>query len=233
MKMNLCHAWRSGCDSRRKNAIARSTKIGHTILAVLALLFLGALSANANLIQKSDPRFGANSLIDDTRTGLVWLYLPASLDLSYSQAEADMVPGGEFAGFRHATAEGVLSLYNSAGFGEGFFGPSSPDYQNVTALISLMDPTNSAGASGITGTFEPGASDAVAMAYIGVGYSGGGQGFFVTASLGSPGTTSTDYGLGTAFPDVGNWMVVVPEPSSLALTIAGGAFLVALFKRRT
>ena len=40
------------------------------------------------------------------------------------------------------------------------------------------------------------------------------------------------YGLDTHFPTVGNWMVVVPEPSSYALLLVAGALMMVLPRRR-
>ena len=71
----------------------------HITAAVLVMLSFARLPAKADLYQVDDPRWGAGSMTLDTRTGLTWLDLPFSQDLSYSQAEAEMLPGGEFAGF--------------------------------------------------------------------------------------------------------------------------------------
>jgi hypothetical protein len=61
------------------------------------------------------------------------------------------------------------------------------------------------------------------MDYMAFSYYGDVAGYTVTA-VSSP----TYYGLGTAYPSVGNWLVVVPEPSACALMCAGGALTLLL-----
>ena len=115
-------------------------------------------------------------------------------------------------------------MYNSAGFGEGFIGLQSPSYPNVASLISLLGETDPTGIAGITGTLESSANGPMAdMDYMVSSYFGDVLGYTVTA-VSSP----TYYGLGTAYPSVGNWLVVVPEPSACTLMFAGGALTLLL-----
>ena len=123
-----------------------------------------------------------------------------------------MQPGGQFAGFRHATAPEVASLYASAGFGEGFIAESSGSFQNVVSLISLLGMPAGSGAVGITGSLD--GNEAALVAYMSYGSVGDTRGYSVTANM-----PTTKYGLDTQFPSAGNWLVVVPEPSSGALLL--------------
>ena len=202
--------------------------IKSAIVAALVSLCLSGVPANAGLLQLDSPRFGANSLTLDTGTGLTWLDLPFTLDLSYLDAEAATQPGGQFAGFRHATAQEVLSLYGSAGFGEGLLLQSSPSFQKVVSLVSLVGQSSAQDgapeALGITGTLVDGPAVLAAMDYELV--SG------TPAYLVSAGTAGARYGLGTHFPTVGNWMVVVPEPSAYALLLVAGALMMLLPRLR-
>ncbi len=200
--------------------------INHTTLAALVSLCLAGLPARADLLQLDSPRFGANSLTLDTRTGLTWLDLPFTLDLSYLGAEAATQPGGQLAGFRHATAQEVLSLYGSAGFGEGLILQSNPSFQSVVSLISLVGQTSTQDgapeAFGLTATLVDGASELASMDY--------------ETFSGTPAylvDSTTRYGLDTHYPTIGNWMVVVPEPSTCALLLAAGALMVLLPRRRS
>jgi len=199
-----------------------------TTLAALVSLCLTGVPAHADLLQRDSPRFGANSLTLDTGTGLTWLDLPFTLDLSYLDAEAATQPGGKFTGFRHATAQEVQSLYGSAGFGEGLILQSSPSFQNVASLISLVGQSSAQDgapeALGITGTLVNGHAVLAAMDYLLVN---GTPGYLVSAVTGG-----AQYGLDTHFPTVGNWMVVVPEPSSYALLLVAGALMMVLPRRR-
>jgi hypothetical protein len=189
--------------------------------AVLVLLSFARLPAKADLYQLDDPRWGTGSLTLDTQTGLTWLDLPFSQDLSYLQAEAAMQPGGEFAGFRHATADEVASLYASAGFGEGFIPASTTSSQDVLSLISLIGATGGTDTAGITGSLD--SHGLALLAYLNNVSINSEPGYLVTATAG------TSYGLDTHYYDVGNWMVAVPEPSTCSLLLL--ALALALIPR--
>ena len=103
--------------------------IRQTVLTMAVLILLTGWSAKGQLLQENDPQFGANSLTYDSTTGLTWLDLSFSQGLSYSQTLAAMQAGGQFDGFRFATADEVQSLFNSAEFGQGFITQSDPGYQ--------------------------------------------------------------------------------------------------------
>ncbi len=175
------------------------------------------------LVSADDPRFGPNSLTVDTRTGLTWLDLPLSSDFSYLQAEAATQSGGRFAGFRHATVLEVLSLYNSAGFGEGLVAQSDPNYPNAVALMSMVGETDPGSAVGISGTLN--ASGLALAPWIGYSSFDNVDGIMLTTSRQMPGTYSALYDLDTHYPTVGNWLVEVPEPSVAALLLMAPALL--------
>ncbi len=110
-----------------------------TILAALFSASVTQLSAQSYLQEGNSPSFGANSVTDDSRTGLIWLDMPFSAGLSYDQALADTAPGGIFYGYRFATVQEVLGLYYSAGIpATGYYSLSTPAIQN---LISLIGPS--------------------------------------------------------------------------------------------
>jgi hypothetical protein len=122
--------------------------------AVLALLFMAALPAEAILYQYTDPQFGPDSVTVDTSTGLGWLNLNASTGLSYEQVLADTQPGGIFSGFRYATVPEIMNFYSSVGIpGPGYYPLSSPSIQ---ALFSLVGSTSTLfgrpALAGISGT---------------------------------------------------------------------------------
>ena len=175
------------------------------------------------LVSADDPRFGPNSLTVDTRTGLTWLDLPLSSDFSYLQAEAATQSGGRFVGFRHATVLEVLSLYNSAGFGEGLVAQSDPNYPNAVALMSMIGETYPGAVVGVSGTLN-GRGQALAP-WIGYSSFNNVDGIMITTSRQLPGTYSALYDLDIHFPTVGNWLVEVPEPSIPALLLITPALL--------
>jgi hypothetical protein len=187
-------------------------------LTVLWVGFVGSVSGQ-NLVSADDPRFGPNSLTVDTRTGLTWLDLPFSVNYSYDEAEAATQNGGIFEGFRHATVEEVLSLYNSAGLEEGLVAQTDPNYPNAVALLSMIGETemNPQSAVGISATLN---SAGLALApFISYSSFNNVDGIMVTTSRQLPGTYSALYGLTDSFPTVGNWLVEVPEPSSSTLLL--------------
>ncbi len=192
-----------------------------TIAGVILVSFT-RFFAKADLLSAYDPRWGADSLTIDTRTGLTWLDLPFTLNLSYLQAEASMRPGGSLEGLRHATAAEVASLYSSAGFEQGIIAESDPRSQKVVSLISMVGTTGASDAVGITGSID---SRGLAL-MVGMNYAraNGAPVYIVTAT-----GPATAYGLSTRAPSVGNWLVLVPEPSSWALLLMGGS-LVLVFR---
>ena len=102
-------------------------------LTAFAAAGLWTLNSYAELVSGSDPRFGPDSITLDSRTGLAWLDLTFTTNLSYNQLVTGLQPGGRFAGFRFATPDEVLSLYTSAGFGEGYYLQGDPPYGEVAS----------------------------------------------------------------------------------------------------
>ena len=194
---------------------------------VLAILWIGMAGAVTGqvLVSADDPRFGPHSLTVDTRTGLTWLDLPYSMNYSYDEAEAATQNGGLFEGFRHATVEEVLSLYNSAGLKEGLVAQTDPNYPNAVALLLMIGETEMypQSAVGISATLT---SDGLARApFIGYSSFDNVDGIMLTTSRQLPGTYSALYSLNLSFPTVGNWLVEVPEPSSSTLLLMAPVLL--------
>lgn len=199
--------------------------IQNTVLTVLVFVSAG-LTAQADLYVESGQQFGPDSLIYDSRTGLTWLKLTFSEGLSYSQTSADFQPGAQFAGFRYATADEVLSLFNSAGFGQGTLTQTDPGYSAAGALMSLIGMTAGGETVGITGTLVNWGDTSLAeLSYI--TFNPGTSVYYVVGTVGN-----TDYALNTSYSSVGNWLVAVPEPSICALIFAGGILVPGLRGRR-
>ena len=199
----------------------------HITLVSVASLLLGGLPAKAILIQSTDPSFGLNSLTIDTSTGLGWLDLTASAGLSYQQVLADTQLGGIFSGFRLATAQEVLTLYNSAGIpGTGDYPASTPA---ILSLISLVSATSFQDghpeAFGITATtYQIGSQFATVGAGMDYFLDNGVPEYQVDGALGQPG-----FGLGETYgtPTVGSWLVAdVPETTDASIYILAAAGLI-------
>jgi hypothetical protein len=80
--------------------------------ACLALAAWASQSAQAAFIQTSDPRFGVDSGVLDTNTGLEWLKVTFSQGLSANQVSPQLGLGGVFSGFRYATRSEFSGLIN-------------------------------------------------------------------------------------------------------------------------
>jgi len=79
-------------------------------ILLLALLVPSVpLKAGAALID-------AGITIEDTNTGMVWLDLNQTVNMSYVSVLAEMQPGGSLAGYRVATTSELGDLFNSYGY---------------------------------------------------------------------------------------------------------------------
>lgn len=206
-------------------------------LTVLVCLSLVQPSAKANLVLTNDPAFGANSLTLDTSTGLGWLNLSVSAGLSYQQVMADTQSGGNFSGFRLATAQEVLDLYASAGIpGTGYYSLSTPAIPSLFALVGTSGTIN--GHPGVlalssTSVF-PGTYCAPAIYVTGIN---GVEEYWVNGGGFESGGTA--YGPTFSYPDVGSWLVKdVPEPADTSFCVLvaavwfGFTFLQRQLRRR-
>ena len=193
-------------------------------LIVTAAVLASSSSIRADLLQASDAHYGADSITIDTASGLAWLDLPFSSGLSYEQALLATAPGGEFAGFRPATAAEVLSLYSDAGIaGTGWVPETSPSLQPILSLIHLVGSTSWQDGNpetlGISGTLGEGVRVVPGLDFA---YRDEVPGYWVT---GIPGQT-LGYGDSTAFPTVGVWLVSsIPEPQPWLIGSLGGVLL--------
>ena len=84
------------------------------LLALIAVAILGAHRAQAELLEVDLNTPGDALVTRDTDTGLDWLDLTESTNLSFDQVEADV--GGFISdGWRHATGAEVCTLFASVG----------------------------------------------------------------------------------------------------------------------
>lgn len=180
------------------------------------MLFLTTSPVRASLYLSSDPIFGPNSVTVDTSTGLGWLNLSFTTDLSYNQVIAETQPGGIFAGFSFATVQQVDGLYASAGI------PATGNYPQATPAIAYLFSL-----IGTTGLYNgyPGFIARSGTSF-GAGNTAGNYApaiyLFHADSVLTYTVSVTQQGSapGNAAPDLGNWLVEeVPEPVSAQLFI--------------
>jgi hypothetical protein len=189
-------------------------------------------TASASLRSADDPRFGMNALTLDTASGLAWLNLLRSTNLSYEDVTLATQPGGVFEGFRYATPEEVFGLFRHAEIASGFVLESSDEAKNVSSLISLLGSTSSQDGRnetfGISGTSSGEPWHGRVVMGLDFFFGNGVPGYLTPFP--SPTLIYADT---TSYPEVGNWLVrVVPEPGIGGFAFAGALILASSAWRR-
>ena len=77
-------------------------------LALVGIVLIFSNTANAALIDNG-------SYTTDSRTGLLWLDLTQTTNLSYDYVSSQLSEGGQFEGWSYATGIQIASLFDSAG----------------------------------------------------------------------------------------------------------------------
>lgn len=82
---------------------------------ILAVLFTALLSTNsiAAIISTDLYALGDNLLTQDSRSGLEWLDLTETNNMTFNEVSSELGTGGMFEGWRYATNEEVVSLWNN------------------------------------------------------------------------------------------------------------------------
>jgi PEP-CTERM motif-containing protein len=184
-----------------------------------------SVEADSPVLVARDSSFGVGTLTLDTLTGLRWLDLPLTVGLNYFQMEAQLGPGGSFAGFRHASRAEVEGLWSSAGIPYTGVGISLAQMQAnfgpVGALESLIGLTSPSGmfTTGMVSDVNPSS-----------------PGMRLRPIMWSPGpgqamAAVNEWASGSSSPDIGHWLVAVPEPSAIALVGLGSAGLIVMRRR--
>ncbi len=108
------------------------------VSAVLCLL--GVCTAQAALISTDDVVFGTGAITLDTATGLEWLDLTKSTDLSFNFVSSQLYLGGQFYGYRYALNSEIGALWTNAGIliSEVTDGNLYPDPANIAPIEALQ-----------------------------------------------------------------------------------------------
>jgi hypothetical protein len=213
-------------------------------IAVCAVSF-GILTGQlqAALISSNDASFGVGSITQDTATGLEWLDVTLSVNLSYNTVSGQFGAGGQFEGFRYGTQAEVDQLFRNAGFAQtdGVF--RTADYSTAQAFMSFVGVTSSSArgddALGVTadliGTLNgTGLRRMFIVSFEFPPFQNPSAGYAV--GLDSPGSSNILDSNAANFR--GSWLVresaaAVPEPASFAIwSLATVAFVVGGIRRR-
>ncbi|MCW8911259.1 MAG: hypothetical protein OQK76_11655, partial [Gammaproteobacteria bacterium] len=106
-------------------------------LASTATVLILSTSANATIIEANWQSVG--DITRDTVSGLNWLDLTETLGMSRIAVEDQLVAGGQFEGFRYATADEVVGLWANWGVNLGLGADMT--------ITGAIDPGIQAGAS--------------------------------------------------------------------------------------
>jgi hypothetical protein len=209
-------------------------------VALAANLSVAATEASAALVSENSS-YGANTLTLDTSTGLEWLDLTLTQNLSINQVSGQLGAGQQFAGFQYAHASDLHTLFLNGGVSTEplFDSTAASDITAVTNLISLLGQTftqNTIG-EGIFGTqgwtadhrFFPDDAEAGRVSIQ--------QNF---ANCPCADALAFSSGLASALdadPGIGSFLIrpftpAVPEPSTWAMMILGFAGLGFMAYRR-
>jgi hypothetical protein len=210
---------RNGCFSRLKN-----------LASILSLLCIIPAVSHAALVS-TDSAWGAGSLTTDSESGLQWLDLDLSTDISYNSMLTELSDGGLYAGYRYATASEVGTLFINADIPDVNSG-SAANVGPAQDLITLLGATKSfRGVDeifGITATMTTTGEVGAVSAILDHSYNGG-VAFYDANTVSGP-----VYGLDYNDVSVGNWLVKtaeVPIPSAFILFSSALACL-GMLKRK-
>ncbi|WP_028319673.1 VPLPA-CTERM sorting domain-containing protein [Desulfobulbus elongatus] len=189
------------------------------LFVVLAWSFFVVTGAQAALVAQNDDVFGDGSLTLDTGTGLLWLDLSITSDLTHSCVSTQFGVDGDFAGYRYATADEVVTVVDTA------LSASTDIFAAAEYLGSFVGSTS----------YFAGYPEMLAMIE-----SGQAAGMTVFYSSGQPiyrsGIFGTTYGDQFHYSGVSHWLVressPVPIPAAAWLPGAGMVGLIGVRRKR-
>ena len=200
------------------------------LLGVGALLLCSVQGASAQLV-RADSAFGAETIIQDSASGLAWLRLDITRGLSFNDVMAQTGEGGAFSGFRNATRVEVSQLLGniSPAFADSDYSGTSEagELERAAAFGEWF------GGPAPGTPFLLGYAGGCSFSEGGICYTTHDSGMYWTATRAGRSDTSFPRA-NTADAQHGTWLVTpVPEPSTYALMLAGLVVVVGVAGRRT
>jgi hypothetical protein len=220
-----------------------------TLAAALGAAVLIAGAAEAALVS-IDSEFGTDTVTLDTDTGLEWLDWSLTTNRSFDDISSELGAGGEFEGFRYATADEVATLWTNGGivdittvppvdfttdFTRANFAPAGQLVTLLGLTGQVPGPGNNALSEGLTSTQDAEGAQVVAELQLcgnsGLCVNAGADRFTALASLG-PNTQNAS----ESRQVVGSALVrveVIPVPGAAWLALSALLSLGAFRKRRS
>ena len=126
-----------------------------TITSVFIITLAYGVSNVGAVLISSDSTFGTDTITLDTDTGLQWLDLPLSTAYTYGETLDELQSGGIFDGYRLATQDEVLTLWENSGIDTGLLGSFVPEnYNSIVDLMSFVGITSHSGNLGAGISFD-------------------------------------------------------------------------------
>lgn len=98
--------------------------------------------ASAGFIQTNDADFGAGqdgfNITQDDETGLDWLDVTLSINLSFDFVSTQFGVGGDFEGWRYATTSEVIGFFDNAGVRDALLGTTGVETLNPKATFDPL-----------------------------------------------------------------------------------------------
>ncbi len=199
----------------------------HKISSIFLVMLLVCNAAGASLVEVDLYSSGDSLLTKDTDTGLYWLDLTETTNISYNDMVEELRPGGLFDGYRYANTADIEQLQLSAGLSTGLYS-SFHDMQKIQELMGKVGITDvSAGAVFSSGLTSDPFSPSIGLDRIT-------RGFSITQ------VASTRQGVigdDDAFSWAGSWLTKstltpVPLPGAFLLFFSGFGLFVGWINRK-
>ena len=219
---------------------ARSVRPWMLALSAFSLLIAlaPARPALAVLIELNDRVFGQDAVTFDTDTRLKWLDITLSTNRSFNDVASQFDSGGDFEGWRHATAQELFVFWDNAGIVPHVGLPTETIGFSVSPEVPVRDWVTLIGDTNNTAFDGPGGRGVVNTPFENglLSYEARLDG---CGALAPPGacrgaTTFSGILLNQAAPELGHYLVrPIPEPgAALLFGIGFGVVSVATRRRR-